>query len=843
MRNIWRMGKAHPHWVGRILLAIIAFVGYFLTVAPTVSFWDCGEFISAAHVVGIPHPPGTPFFVILGRAWELLLGFVGETAFRINLLSMMCSLVGVLFIQEIAREILAHFRIPAFGRAALAFLAGCLVAFSDTYWFNAVEAEVYGVSMAMMLASVWVVLRWDRSAQEHRNRWMVFFVYLTFLGLGVHTNAMLTFVPAWIYFGYRSGYIVAKRFFWILIAVMALLPLLLLGNPLLYGNIVFELVVGVILIGLVAKSLKEGELRQLPFWLVGGLLFSSVFMTGPFLAALAVAILFTGACALLFSKKEWASAFQLRHLFMLLFVAALGYSTQLVLPIRSSTEPVLDENDPETWQEVRDAMERKQYGTMGMLERALWRRAAWENQLGFSERIGYLGYHLNQFAPAPLGAQEPLDWNHADQGLMGYLQILHRILGELVLVLVLVSVASMLRRPQVAFVAALFLLTSMGLLFYVNFSDGSRPDSRDASLWHKKIQTLALQLKSENLPPLPSLEVMSESIQEYRTTGKITDEIRDLMAWEKAASRLNTHLPMPPRNVHREVRERDYFYTPAFAFFPILLAIALALLWETFPLVWLGYAILVLSSFAWLLPFTTHFEVHNRSHDWVARNFARNVLSSVPQNGILITFGDNDTFPLWYIQMVEGFRTDVSVINSSLVQMDWYQEQLLRQRPDIRVASTIESREQSAYRPQVSPKILLKDTVIFFAGDSLWRPGPGDQLIAEIVANNWPRIPVAFMYNANPSELPGGPEMGDRLVPLAGMVRVLGMPQQEADSLVVQRIAREYDFGGFDVPHWRYQESTSRAAVGYRYLFRLAESLASNPADLYAIRNRMSLME
>lgn len=843
LSNIMNWWKSHPEWWGRILLTIVGMVGYGLTVAPTVSFWDCGEFIAAAHVVGIPHPPGTPFFVILGKAWSLLLSFAGPVAFRINLLSAFSSLVGVLFIQEIASEVLRHFRIPQIGRVALAFLAGSLVAFSDTYWFNAVEAEVYGVSMALLCISIWVLLRWDRASFEHRNRWLTLFVYLSFLGLGVHTNAMLSFLPGWLFIGIRSGYCTPKRYLWILIGLLAALPVLLLQFPLLYGSSAFLGIVGLLVLSLLVISYRKGEWSQVPFWILGLFLFSVVFVTGPFLVGLGVALVFSGVCALVFWKRPANSSLSCGSLFLLLLVAALGYSTQLVLPVRSSTNPVLDENNPESWEEVRDALERKQYGSMGMLERALWRRAAWESQLGFSDRIGYLGYHLNQFAPAPIGSQLPLKWEHAGDGLPGYLQIAHRLVGELLLVLVLVAAVSLWRRPQVVLVASLFLATSLGLMFYVNFSDGSKPDSRDASSWHQRIEELKQAVQDPGLAPLPSLEVMASSIEEYRSSGKVTEEIRNLMAWEKAATAKGMHLPMPPRNVHREVRERDYFYTPAFALFPILLAFALALLWETKVSLWLGRAILGISAVAWLLPFLTHFETHNRSHDWVARNFARNILASVPPNGILMTFGDNDTFPLWYIQMVEEFRTDVQVVNGSLVQMGWYQEQLLQARPDLKVASSLAERSAKAYQVQASPQIQLGDARVFLGGDSLWRPGPGDQLMAEIVALNWPRVPMSYMYNANPRELPGGENHGDQFAPVAGLVRVLGMAPQQADSLMVQRIAHLYDYGGFETPHWRFQESTSRTAMGYRYMLRAAESLASNPADLHAIRQKMALLE
>ena len=155
------MGFQSSMWIARAALMFVALGGYGATLARTVSFWDCGEFIAAAHVLGIPHPPGTPLFVLLGRLFDLLLGPIMGTAMAVNTLSALSSAGAAWLVFEITVKLFRGWRLPLVVRPVLGFMAGSLMLLSDTLWFNAVEAEVYGLSMFLMLLGVWVLLRWD----------------------------------------------------------------------------------------------------------------------------------------------------------------------------------------------------------------------------------------------------------------------------------------------------------------------------------------------------------------------------------------------------------------------------------------------------------------------------------------------------------------------------------------------------------------------------------------------------------------------------------------------------------------------------------------------------------
>jgi hypothetical protein len=658
----------------RLAIIFLGAVGYALTMAPTVSFWDCGEFIAASNVLGIPHPPGYPLFILLGRVFILLFGWLRGPAFAVNLLSVISSILCCLLIFEITVKILPkeldgriYFRRSL--RKLLGFFAASISLFGDTFWFNAVEAGSYSISMFVIMLQIWAVLKWKETLE---NKYLLFILYISFLGLGFHTFALLP-LPA-------------------------------------------------ILIFVLMKKRK-------------------------------------------FPLKFFAAA---------AFLIILGLSSQLYLPVRSSTEPLLNENNPANIENFFDVLGRKQYGDMNMFERALYRRASPLSQFGFSENIGYLGYHLNQWFPAPLGTQVPGTWS---EGFLEKLQFFHRIVFEFLIIAVFAGLWFYRKNAGVILVFLMFLLSSTGLVLYLNFADGTRPDSYNVKRWNTQVKDLR-KFVPDTIPDLPSIGKLNKQFSFYYAlpdemrnawlkNAPGADGLRTIFAWEGALEEQGKKMASPPRMARREVRNRDYFFVPAFLFFAIMAAIATSRKAGKFA----AYGLM----FAWLIPFLANFHSHNRSKDFIARDFAINVLNSVPQNGILITYGDNDTFPLWYMQLAENYRTDIVIINESLFYSDWYKEQVFKNYPDLE---------------------------------------PGD-LISQVIENNFPERSVNFMLGVRTKDY----EEFSENMPIIGLVRNLGMEDEKADSLLLANLTANYRYSEFKA---RGQEANMQAINIYRYLAKIA---------------------
>lgn len=570
---------------GGVLLFTL--VVYVRTVAPTVSFWDCGEFITCAHILGIPHPPGTPLWVLMGRIFALL-PTSSDPAVQINLFSSVSSaFANTLAFFILARLITFWFsakypnpslpwseKLAVYGGA----ISGALFfAFSGTYWSSAVETEVYGISMFLMMALIWLSLVWAYHRDEPGNdRYLVLIGYLALLSQGIHPTVFIVMPAIFLLVVVLSPRLLRDVRFWISGIIMFLVTMGVM--PFLWGMSLWLALAGIMIIfrqptlfGIVWTCVLFGT--GIAWWLAKG---------APWPIFVVSLIWGIGILHLIKENSSWVLAFALG------VVSLMGYSVHLYLPIRARFDPAINENNPDSWTSFLNCVERKQYGSESMFERALHRRAEWSSQFGTHERMGYWGFFQRQY-----GFNNQYFLPLFLLGLLGLYQ-LTRARGAFGFFLIIILLAS-----------------SVGLIWYMNFADGSKYNA-------------ALQ------------------------------------------------------DAYLEVRDRDYFFTPAFIIFGMAIGLGGAALVRWFSggsARWaaVGAAIIALMP---LKALQANYFTSDRSRDYIPYDYAYNILISADSNAVLFTNGDNDTFPVWCLQEVYGIRKDVRIANLSLLNTQWYIKQL-----------------------------------------------------------------------------------------------------------------------------------------------------------------------
>ena len=605
--------------IGMAAAFLTSLAVYTKTIAPTVPFWDGGEFIAASYILGIPHPPGSPLYILIGRLFSILPDLGMGIAWLVNFSSCLFSALTVtaVYLVIVKAVTLNRDRGGLTGYESVivccsALTGALLLAFSDTFWFNAVEAEVYALSMLIMMVCTWLTLHWiENHEQSGSERYLFLVGYLAFLGIAVHMFTMLILPAAFLCVVCTDRVIRTNGKLILLCAVMGLIqfsvvasidvfflavPLAIAGLVLFRGRLpwgfpalAFVLSVAVMFFGLDGV----GSYNGLPLLEIGG--FEAT--TGTVMFSLALVSL---ALALVSATADDPGRYKWPFWAIVLCLAVLGYSVNFYVPIRAAQQPAINENDPSNWANFEGFLERKQYGQESMLESMFNRKGSWSSQFGNGENMGFWRFFSRQFS---------------DPGFPYWLFP--------VLLVALGIIAQVERdRRSILFLGGMLLTCSIGLILYMNFSDGSR-------------------------------------------------------------------------GIQREVRIRDYFYTPAFVYASVLMGIGVRSMMTQIG-TWLsrlrlpveqGTAGIAMLAIALpLVPFTYHYESHSREGDYIPYDYAYNMLQSCDENGLIFTNGDNDTFTLWFLQEVEGIRKDVRVINLSLLNTNWYIKQLKHQEPTVPIA-------------------------------------------------------------------------------------------------------------------------------------------------------------
>ncbi len=688
------MGKLNRlhNATGWLVFAVAAFV-YFLSAERTGSLWDCGEFILGAYKLQVVHPPGAPMFLLIGRlfTWfaELFSNNPEDIAFAVNLMSGLCTAAAASFVAWVTIRLS---KLAWVGRdeeaelesgqnlalAGAGLVAGLATAFSTSVWFSAVEGEVYAMSLFFTCLTLWAMIKWytlPDTAQA--DRWLLFTVFAASLAIGVHLLSILT-LPAMAIFYYYKKWEGRTSLGGILLAV--------LGGV---GVIVF--IQTLVIVGIP----KLWALFEIPMVNSFGLPVHSGIIPA---LAIVIGLLYWG---LRWAEKNQRAIWQ--QLFVGMALVVIAYSTVGVVVIRAAAKPPVNMNNPDNVTSLIPYLNREQYG-----ERSLLYGHNFDAQViatDVEDRYGLVGdrYEYTNYKITPQYQKNKMGlFPRMSDGSQNRPALYKQWIG--------LDPSKPLPPGRPNFADNLKFLWSyqMGQMYWRYFmwnfagrqngEQGYYSWDKSSGNWISGISFLD-NARLGNQAELPEYAKQDPSRNTYYLLpflfgilGLIWHYLRRpneflglLGLFVITGIGIIIYTNQPPN----EPRERDYVLVGSFFTFCIWMGMAVpaiyGLLKDKLHLAngsaaAIGTAAMVL--IAPLLMGTQNFDDHSRKSHKGSRDYAANFLNSVDENAIIFTYGDNDTYPLWYAQEVEGIRTDVRVVNLSLIAVDWYIDLLRRKVND-----------------------------------------------------------------------------------------------------------------------------------------------------------------
>ena len=667
--------KKINNWTGW-LVTLIACTVYIMTSEAASSFWDCGEFISSAFKLQIPHPPGAPMFVLLGRIFIILFGDNPLTAAKaVNTMSALASGFTILFlfwtITHFAKRIVVkQTGTEPVGYQILAIMGAGIVGalaytFSDSFWFSAVEGEVYALSSFFTALVFWAILKWEHKAdQPGADKWIIFIFYMMGLSIGVHLLNILT-IPAIVMVYYFRQY-----------------------KPTITGGLVAFLV-GVVITGfiqvvLIQFTVKWAGAFDVNFVNSMGLPFFSGFI---FFFVLLAAILTWG---IYYANKKGIYFLKLGVWSMIFML--LGYTTYITTMIRSSADPSVDMYNVDNPVTLVGYLGREQYGDWPILFGPDYVDKVDNIENGDQYVKAPTNYELagknykRDWSSAPSSHLFPRMWDgENDRGQMdSYKAFAGVVDGEAP---TLRDNIKYFTNYQFGFMYLRYFiwnfagkqndLQGFGNVRDGNFSTGiSFIDNFFFGDQSKLPDTIKNNNKAHNsMFMLPFFLGLFGLLFQYQQNKK--DFIVTGLLFFFTGLAIVLYL----NQVSLQPRERDYAYVGSFYVFAIWIGLGVLQVIHWLTKVVNQKVASVIATVVCLLAVPVlmaqqEWDDHDRSQKLLPRDLARNYLESCPPNAILFSFGDNDTYPLWYAQEVEGIRPDVRVVVNSLLGSDWYMREL-----------------------------------------------------------------------------------------------------------------------------------------------------------------------
>jgi len=680
------------------LCFIIATTVYVMTMERTGSWWDCGEFISCAYRQQVPHQPGAPLYILIYKIFTLFAGNDrSKVAFWGNVGSAVCSAATIMFlfwtITALARKILirpltgsnaalatngvANTPVPATSalNTWLIFGAGIVGAlaytFSDTFWFSAVEAEVYALASLSVAITFWAALKWEAVAdQPPADRWLVFIAFMVGFSVGVHLLNLLT-IPAVVFVVFHRRYDRNTRWGWLITLVIAVFLLGFVQVGVIPGTIQLAANVDRLFVNSFGLGMGSGAIfffLLLAAILTGGILWS----------------LRTG-------RREWNTAF------LCMTFLFIGYAVFIQVPIRAHANPPLNNQHPDDPYNFLEYLTRSQYGDGAPLLKGPVFTSQPTGNKDEGPIFKYDGRHY-----AEIGQKMKEEYNSDDQILFPRIwdndnRLTHVDFYKNWLGLPKELPAGF--KPSwfghnIRFFTTYQVGWMFGRYFMWNFA-GRQNDiqgfgGKQYGNWISGITPLD-QIQIGVQPPVPTeaspnlahntLFLLPFILGLIGIWFQYRRDPKDLLTLVMFFLFTGLAIVVFLNQTGPEPRERDYSFGGAFYTYCIWIGLGVLGVWE-----WLTRitkpalaAILSFASCLLVVPVVMarqEWDDHDRSHRTTVRDFASDYLNSCAPNAILFTYGDNDTYPLWYAQEAEGIRPDVRVVNLSLLGIDWYIKQM-----------------------------------------------------------------------------------------------------------------------------------------------------------------------
>ncbi len=734
--------KKLNNWVGWFVFAIAAFV-YLSTIEPTASWWDCGEYIATAYKLQVGHPPGAPLFQMLGRFFSLFaFGNVAHVAKMVNIMSALSSAFTILFlfwtITLLGKKLYLKNSESVMSKGQLWAVIGAGVigalayTFTDSFWFSAEEGEVYAMSSFFTALTFWSILRWEEVADKRNGfRWIIFIAYLTGLAIGVHMLNLLT-IPAIVYVYYFKKY----KFSW---------------KGFIFSGLIALAILATIMYIIIPQTVNLAGQTELFFVNDMGLPFN----TGTiFYFAVLIGLLVWG---IYYSRKKGKVVWN-TSLLALTFIL-IGYSSFLMLVIRANADTPINENDPNNAVSLLSYLNREQYGTWPLLYGQYYdapeigrkngtpvykRDDKLKKYVIIDDRKGTIPVYDPRFETI-----FPRMWNGQKPG---YIKIYQSERyggknGTPIQVDMGNGKTKTIIKPSFSTNLKFFFTYQLGWMYWRYFmwnfvgrqNNIEGQGEIDHGNWISGINFIdsARLGNQKDLPPsmrnpahaayyfLPLILGLLGLIFHWTKNKKDTWVVFVLFFMTGIA--ITIYLNQTPL----QPRERDYAYAGSFYAFAIWIGFGILWLYEKFEKYFkkkhlVALAVTIISLI--LVPANMAKEdwnSHDRAGKYATRDFAVNYLESCAPNAILFTNGDNDTFPLWYAQEVEGIRTDVRVVNYMLASGAWYVDQMFKQEynsaplplsiPDAKYERGMMN--AIPVYPMVKGEVSLKDAIAFIKDD------------------------------------------------------------------------------------------------------------------------------